>query len=552
MSGRYRAAKRQHEAGRSSTESEQRLIDRAFEAFGWRTRPAAAFVASWVGRPGLEGTPDQILGVVPRRDIDGALLDSVFVHATDILGFATVEGCLYYLPVMIARCVRDPEGADLLPDAMLSQLRRRPYQPVMAQWPRLVDAAAGDKPALADPKTARIAELGRGYVLRDIKHWLMVGDAWRRTAELLERMTDAERRILAAFFDHLAAVGRLDGADVSVAKALLARRGVMEVLDLRTHAECAELVGVLERLETKHPTHFPPAQVAPLKTALLDVVAARLPNTRGRHPERPERAAKAGKEAGRRRLSESEQQLIDRTFDAFAWRKKPARAFATWDYVAPDELLAGIAPREITGELLDSLFVAPDDILPYATAAGRLYYLPLVVSLCVRGDSDDFLQDVIVWQFRYCPYAGHPIAKLPLLVDDDAEDVARVPRVRSWLMMSVPERGDPWTWRQTLGLVSAMTAAERDALVAFFDYRPACADLDDRSVASARALLAGSGLMEVLRLRTHAECMEMVEVLDELTARHPAEFPSAAAAPLKNALLDIVAGRRSPDATLGW
>ena len=478
---------------------------------------------------------------MPRRDINDALLDSVCVHATDILEFATVEGCLYYLPVMIARCARDPEGADLLPGAMLSQLRRRPYQPVMAQWPRLIDAAAGDRPALADPKTARMAELGRGYVLRDIKHWLMVGDAWRRTAELLERMTDAERRVLAAFFDHLAAAGRLGEADVSVAKALLARRGVMEVLDLCTHAECAELVGVLERLETKHPTHFPPAGVAPLKTALLDVVATRLPNTRGRHPERPERAAAA--------CAKSEQQLIDRTFDAFAWRKKPARAFATWDYVAPDELLAGIAPREITGELLDSLFVAPEDILPYATAAGRLYYLPLVVSLCVRGDRDDFLQDAIVWQFRCCPYEGHPIAKLPLLVDADAADVARV---RSWLMMSVPERGDPWTWRQTLRLVSAMTAAERDALVAFFDYRSTCADLDDRSVASARALLAGSGLMEVLGLRAHAECMEAVAVLDELAARHPAEFPSVAAAPLKNALLDIVAGRRSPDATLGW
>lgn len=173
----------------------------------------------------------------------------------------------------------------------------------------------------------------------------------------------------------------------------------------------------------------------------------------------------------------------------------------------------------------------------------------MAVSLCVRGDRDDFLQDAIVWQFRYCPYAGHPIAKLPLLVDADAEDVASV---RSWLMMSVPERGDPWTWRQTLRLVSTMTAAERDALVAFFDYRPTCADLDDRSVASARALLAGSGLMEVLGLRTHAECMEAVAVLDELAARHPAEFPSTAAAALKNALLDIVAGRRSPDATLGW
>lgn len=532
-------------------ESEQRLINQAFAAFGWRIPPAAAFVASWSGRADIKGTPDQILGGVPRRDIDDALLDSVCVHPSDIVQFSTVEGCLYYLPVVIARCLRDLDGAELLPGAMLSQLRRRPYQPAMAQWPRLIDAAAGDKPALADPNTERVAELGHGYVLGDIKRWLMVGEGWRRTRDLVSRMTDAERRALAAFLDHLAAVGRLGSDDIAAAKALLARRGVMELLDLRTEAECAELVDVLRHLETRHPEHFPPAEVAPLKNALLDAVAAGAAGTRrgdGNASVGQGGAAEGGTMAGRR-LSEPEKRLIDRTFDAFAWRKKPARAFATWSYVAPDELLAGIAPREVTDELLDSLFVAPTDVLPYATPAGRLYYLPVLVSLCVRGNRDDLLQDTVVWQFRYCPWGADPIAKLPR-VDAEGESAWWFGSMRQWLMMS-PARKDPWTWRQTLDLVSAMTAAERDALVAFFDHRLAY-DPDEPSVASARALLAGRGVMEVLRIRTRDECMETVAALEELTARYPAEFPAAEAAPLKNALLDIVAGRRSPDERLGW
>lgn len=177
-----------------------------------------------------------------------------------------------------------------------------------------------------------------------------------------------------------------------------------------------------------------------------------------------------------------------------------------------------------------------------------------MVALCVRGDRGDLLQDTIVWQFRHCPCQGDPVAKLPLLVDAATRDESRFGNMHSWLMMTVPECGDLWTWQQTLGLVSAMTGAEREALVAFFDYRLGYAEpeADEPSVASARALLAGHGVMEVLRIRTHSECMDTVAVLEELTARYPAEFPAAEAAPLKNALLDIAAGRRSPDETLGW
>ncbi len=270
-----------------------------------------------------------------------------------------------------------------------------------------------------------------------------------------------------------------------------------------------------------------------------------------------------------RRLSESERRLIHQTFDAFAWRKKPARAFATWDYIAddkggtPDELLAGIAPRDLTDEQVEAIFGVHNDLLHYTTPAGRLYYLPVVVSRCVRGDRDELLQDSIVWQFRHRPFGD--VTALPQQIDTvielerkgqssfEGEPQWLVASVRNWLMMSAPGRRHAKTWHQTLDLVSAMTSAERDALVAFFDYRLTYSDsLRDPEIASAQALLAGHGVMEVLCIRTHSDCMAVVAVLEELAARHPVEFPPAEAAPLKNALLDIVAGRRSPHATLGW
>ena len=101
-----------------------------------------------------------------------------------------------------------------------------------------------------------------------------------------------------------------------------------------------------------------------------------------------------------------------------------------------------------------------------------------------------------------------------------------------------------------------MTKPERQALVALLDYFVATGywqeEDEEPDIASAKALLTGRGVKDVLLLRTDAECMEVVDALKALETRHPHEFPPAEVAPLKNALADIVAGRRSPDTRLGW
>ena len=58
--------------------------------------------------------------------------------------------------------------------------------------------------------------------------------------------------------------------------------------------------------------------------------------------------------------------------------------------------------------------------------------------------------------------------------------------------------------------------------------------------------------MDVLRIRTAAECVEIADALQALETRHPQDFPPQEVAPVKNLLRDIAAGRRSPDTRLGW
>ena len=124
---------------------------------------------------------------------------------------------------------------------------------------------------------------------------------------------------------------------------------------------------------------------------------------------------------------------------------------------------------------------------------------------------------------------------------------------RFWLMVSAPERSPyGWLWRDVPRLVSSMTVWEREVLASFFDYLVAAGVREEPDIASIKALLAGRGVMEVLRVRTDEECMEIVDALSALENRHPEEFPPREVAPVKNLLLDIVAGKRSPDTTLGW
>ena len=74
----------------------------------------------------------------------------------------------------------------------------------------------------------------------------------------------------------------------------------------------------------------------------------------------------------------------------------------------------------------------------------------------------------------------------------------------------------------------------------------------ERTRRSAKALLAGRGLLDVLLLRSKDECIELVEVIRALETDFPHGFPAQETAPIRNALLDIAAGKRSPQETLGW
>ena len=194
------------------------------------------------------------------------------------------------MPTVISRCLREDESRHLAL-GVLWLFRNRPYNldwPISA-WPRFIDAAAGDEDALADPHVAEeVDECGRDYLMEGTRHWLMVsspnspyGRTWHDTLPLVAQMTTAERQALVAFFSHLATTS-IWGKDRSIvsANALLTGRGVMDVLLIRTAAECIEITDALHALETRHPSEFPPHDVAPVKNLLRDIaVGRRSPDT---------------------------------------------------------------------------------------------------------------------------------------------------------------------------------------------------------------------------------------------------------------------------------
>ena len=268
--------------------------------------------------------------------------------------------------------------------------------------------------------------------------------------------------------------------------------------------------------------------------------------------------------------------VIDRAFDAFAWRARPTVVISSWHHPtgskeAAEALLGKTAPHELDDTQFDVVF--PDGTITIsATPEGKLYYMPTVISRCIRdAESYNLAHDTLV-QFRSRPYhLNLSIGAWPQLMDAAAGDksaltvpgfaaeVAESGRrflmgeTRRWLMISAPQRGYGRTWADTLHLVSLMTPAERRALVAFFDYL-ATGDIwrGEPDIASANALLEGRGIMEVLLIDTAAECIEVAEALQALETRHPQDFPPQEVAPVKNLLLEIAAGRRSPDTRLGW
>ena len=264
-------------------EAERGVIDQAFEAFAWRAKPAAV-VSEREVRAGASETVEVLTGVA-ARDVGDELFDAAFPQPLFVSLSLTPEANLYYMPTVISRCVRETESDSLAHD-VLALFRSRPYNldwPISA-WPRFMDAAAGDEDALADPHVAEeVDECGRGFLMETTRYWLMVtapdrayGRTWHNTLHLVAQMTPAERQALVAFFRHLAtaSIWRKDRS-IASANALLTGRGVMDVLLIRTAAECIEIADALHALETRHPDEFPPHDVAPVKNLLRDIAAGR-------------------------------------------------------------------------------------------------------------------------------------------------------------------------------------------------------------------------------------------------------------------------------------
>ena len=259
-------------------------------------------------------------------------------------------------------------------------------------------------------------------------------------------------------------------------------------------------------------------------------------------------------------LREHPRRVIEQAFEAFAWRPEPARKLAASHLltgVAPqqaEELLAGVPRREMTDALYDSIFLVPSELLHFTTLEARLYYMPVLISRCVRdiehaSDGVDNTGDAIVWRFRYFPVFDSVVSWPHRVAMTSGEERAHAIRTaRHWLMAGTQ-------WHETLSIATQMTTQEKTALVAVFDYFLATEYWDEeegKEIASAKALLGGLGAMDVLLLRTDADCMEIVEVLRTLAAHYPQEFPPSEVAPLKDLMLDVVAGRRPRTTKLGW
>ena len=250
----------------------RRVIEQAFEAFGWRPEPRTELAVSYL----LTGvTPDEaeeMLAGVARREMSDALYDSIFLEPSEMLNFTTPEACLYYMPVLFSRCVRDIEhaprgGIDITADAIVWRFRHFPVFDSVLNWPHLLVTSGGEKKALA---------------MRTARDWLMVGTRWQDTLRLVAQMTSQEKRAIVALFDYFLSTKyweEEEGKEVASAKALLTGRGAMDVLLVRTDAECMEIVDVLTELAAWHPRQFPTSEVASLKNLMLDIVAGRRPRT---------------------------------------------------------------------------------------------------------------------------------------------------------------------------------------------------------------------------------------------------------------------------------
>lgn len=190
-------------------------------------------------------------------------------------------------------------------------------------------------------------------------------------------------------------------------------------------------------------------------------------------------------------LGEAERGVIDQAFEAFAWRAKPAAVVSEREVRAGAsetvEVLTGVAARDVGDELFDAAFPQPLFVSLSLTPEANLYYMPTVISRCVRETESDSLAHDVLALFRSRPYnLDWPISAWPRFMDAAAgdEDALADPHVaeevdecgrgflmektRYWLMVTALDRAYGRTWHDTLHLVAQMTPAERQALVAFF------------------------------------------------------------------------------------
>ena len=265
-------------------------------------------------------------------------------------------------------------------------------------------------------------------------------------------------------------------------------------------------------------------------------------------------------------LSPRQQRLIERTFEAFAPRKRPTKRFLASFDPAQAAALADLAPRDLVGPRAPrtawaggSYSLVDEDLLYFTTTDGCLYYMPALIARCIEDyEAADLLVDSLEDWFRCYPFYlfSGSAADWPRMIGEDgrsgrSEECRHINSVRFWLMVGR-------RWRDRLAMMRQMTLAERDVLVAFYSYLEDTHDYgvygvqSDRTLRSAKALLAGRGLLDVLLLRSNDECIELVEVIRALERDFPHGFPARETAPITSALLDIAAGKRSPQETLGW
>ncbi len=253
-------------------------------------------------------------------------------------------------------------------------------------------------------------------------------------------------------------------------------------------------------------------------------------------------------------VSPREQRLIERAFEAFAPRKRPTKRFLASFGPAQAAALADLAPRDLVGPRAPrtaraggSYSLVDEDLLYFTTTDGCLYYMPAVIARCIEDhEAADLLVDSLEDWFRCYPFYlfTGSAADWPRMI----EECYQINSVRFWLMVGK-------RWRDRLAMMRQMTVAERDVLVAFYSYLEDTYDYgvqSERTRRSAKALLAGRGLLDVLLLRSNDECIELVEVIRALETDFPHGFPAHETAPIRNALLDLAAGKRSPQKTLGW